>query len=301
MELRHLRYFVAVAEELHFGRAAKRLHIAQPPLSQQIRALEADVGVALFWRNQRGVSLTPAGRVFLQEAYKVLADAEQAIVKAQRASRGEIGVLRIGFVTSAAYGKLPEIIRAFRAHYPDVTLELQEQGTLAQLERLQGGAQDVGFLRLDESMATAQRAEGLHLEPVWHEPFVVALPERHRLAEQSAIALPELASEDFVFLPRARSPNIYDQVMTLCREAGFSPRIVQEASLTQTILALVAAGLGVTITPASSQSQPPPGLLFRPIAGATCETQMLAVWRAQDPSPTLGAFVEAVRGALAEP
>ncbi|MNK32068.1 HTH-type transcriptional regulator BenM [compost metagenome] len=295
MELRHLRYFIAVAEELHFGRAAQRLHMAQPPLSQQIRALEDMIGVRLFDRTQRSVALTAAGALFLEEAYKTLAQAEHAVRVAQRASRGEIGRVRIGFVSSIAYGPFPTLLRAFRERSPGVALELHEQTTTSQTEALLTGTVDLGLFRLDAESARVQRPMGIQVEPLRTEPFVVALPEAHPLASRSRIALADLKDEDFVLFPRASNPGLHDYLVLACRKAGFEMRVVQEADLMQTLVSLVAAGLGVTLTPASLQNLQRMGAVYRPLEEPALESQIMAAWREDDASPVLAALLETLR------
>lgn len=295
MELRHLRYFIAVAEELHFGRAARRLHIAQPPLSQQIRALEDELGVRLLDRNQRSVALTHAGALFLEEAYKTVAQADQAIRVAQRASRGEIGRLRIGFVSSIAYGPFPVRLRAFRERFPHVALELHELTTTSQTEALLKGTVDLGLFRQEAESAHAPRVEGLRMDLLRTEPFVVALPESHPLADRARIALSELHAEDFVLFPRTSNPGLHDYLVRGCRQAGFEPRIVQEADLMQTLVSLAAAGLGVTLTPSSLQSLQRLGAVYRPLAEPALESRIMAAWREDDASPVLAALLETLR------
>jgi DNA-binding transcriptional LysR family regulator len=297
MELRHLRYFIAVAEELHFGRAAKRLHMAQPPLSQQIRALELELGVTLLARTQRSVRLTEPGRLFLAEARRTVAQAEHAMMVARRAGRGEGGRLRVGFLSTAMYGRLPAIIRAFTAEHPHVVLELHELTTLAQGDALQAGTVDAAFLRLDDAGLAAHRAKGLALEAAWREPYVVAVPAGHPLAAAASIRAGDLRDAGFVLFPRSASPPVHDHITQLCRQAGFEPRIVQEAAVMPTLLAYVAAGIGVTIAPASLAGLALEGVAFRPLAEPGFDTQMAIVWRPEDGSPVLAAFVAAVRAA----
>ncbi|MFM7423709.1 MAG: LysR substrate-binding domain-containing protein, partial [Elainella sp.] len=234
MELRHLRYFIAVAEELHFGRAAERLHMAQPPLSQQIKQLEDLLGFRLFERTKRSVQLTEAGQVFLSETYRLFRQLDQAIETGRQVSRGEKGQLVVGFVSSAAYNVLPDILRRFRSLVPDVRLELHELPTNEQVEWLLEGKIDVGFLR------PPIEAVPLNLITIVREPMVVALPEQHPLGQASEISLTSLANDAFVLFPRPLSPQTYDQIISLCQQAGFSPNVVQEAMQMQTIVSLVA-------------------------------------------------------------
>src|SRR5829696_8369374 len=232
MELRHLRYFVVVAEELHFGRAAERLHIAQPPLSRQIRDLERELGTPLFERVPRGVELTAAGRAFLPEARLTLAQAERAQRTAQRAARGESGRLRVGFVEAATYsGILPEVLGFFRMHLPNIGLSLFEMDALQQAEALHDGRIDLGILH----SAPADAERWLRAEPVYADPLVAAVPDTHRVAPNASprrrrIALDELAADPFVLFPRPTAPVLYDDVIARCRAAGFSPRVAQEAA-----------------------------------------------------------------------
>lgn len=233
MELRHLRYFVTVAEELHFGRAADRLQMAQPPLSQQIRQLEQELGVQLLYRTKRTVQLTESGRVFLQQARQILAQSEQAIEMAQRASRGEVGRLAIGFVGSATYSILPLALRTFRRRFPDVHLLLREMTTTEQIEALHDNQIQLGFVR-----SPLNDAE-LSVETILQESFVAVLPKDHVLASQDQVLLPSLANEPFVFFPRHLGTGFYDQIVDMCQQAGFTPHVAQEAIQMQTIVSLV--------------------------------------------------------------
>src|SRR6187431_794617 len=218
MELRHLRYFVAVAEELHFGRAAQRLHIQQPPLSRQIQLLEAELGFSLFERSRRRVELTPAGTALLGRARQVFDALEVAVHDARSASEGESGRLVIGYPSSLAYSGLTELLRAFRTRFPSVELSLRELPPGDQIDGLKAGNLDVGFVRtsLDDPTLVA--------ELVRRESLMVVLPDDHRLATRRNIPLADLAREPFVMFPRARGPAFFDQLMALCGAAGFAPR-----------------------------------------------------------------------------
>jgi DNA-binding transcriptional LysR family regulator len=288
MEFRHLTYFVAVAGELHFRRAAERLHIAQPALSQQIARLEAELGVELLARTKRSVALTDAGRVFLDDARELLEKREQAVVRAQRAAAGHDGVLRAGFVGPAIYTVLHTVVRSYRAAYPDVSLTLHELPTGQQIDRLLSGALDVGLVRLPlahERITTAG---------VMSEPIVAVLPEDHRLSGASVIDLAALAPEPFVMVPRSREPAAFDRYVGLCAAAGFSPRIVQEAEQIHTIVELVGAGLGIALGPASLANLHRPGVVYRPIsapAGSWLHTGI--AWRSDNSSALVQAFVRA--------
>jgi len=292
MELRHLRYFVAVAEELNFGRAAERLRIAQPPLSRQIRDLEREVGAALFERVPRGVELTPAGRAFLPEARLTLAQAERAQRSAQRAAQGETGRLRVGFVEAATHsGILPDVLSFFRAHLPSVGLSLFELDPLRQAEAFQDGRIDVGILHSPPLDA----ARWLRVEPIYAEPVILALPKTHALAGRSRIALASLADESFVSVPRIVAPEMYDDMVASCRRAGFSPRIVQEAAGWHTLASLVSAGVGVGVVPRSIAEFQQPGVVYRGVRALDVEMTLVAVWKRSERSPVRERFVTALK------
>ncbi len=287
MELRHLRYFVAVAEELHFGRAARRLHIQQPPLSRQIQALEAELGFKLFERSRRRVDLTPAGSALLGRVQQVFDALDAAVHDAESASRGESGRLIIGFPSSLAYSGLTELLRAFRTRFPAVELALRELSPGEQIEALKAGALDVGFVRstLDDPALSA--------ELVRREALMVVLPDDHPLTARRVIPLDALKHEPFVIFPRSRGPAFFDQLMGLCHAAGFAPRIAQEAPQLD-IISMVAAGFGVALMPSSMRHFRRPGLAFRPILG-TPEVELSIAWRHQNLSPALHKFLDVVR------
>ena len=289
MELRHLRYFVAVAEELHFGRAAEKLHIAQPPLSQQIQQLEREMGVPLFHRANRRVTLTAAGQVFLGEVRRSLDGLAQAVQAARRADRGEVGILAVGFVASATYDLLPTLLAQFRAQFPDVELLLYELNAAEQAGALADRRIHVGLAR--PSLEDA----GLVVETVLREPFLVALPETHPLAVRERPALAELSGEPFISFPENPKPSYADAIKAVCARAGFSPNVVQEAREMQTALSLVAAGLGVTLVPASVQNVRRRGVVYRPLADADATTELTVAYRRDDSSPPLSRFLEIVR------
>lgn len=289
MELRHLKYFIALAEELHFGRAAKRLGMSQPPLSQQIKQLEEEIGVVLLKRTKRQVVLTAAGEVFLGEARKSLAQASHAVQAAQRAARGEIGQLSVGFVSSAVYGKVPSIFSLMRSRYPGVSLLLQDLTSEEQVEALQVNRIDVGLVR-----PPVVDAETLAMKVIWQEALMVALPEGNPLTRQEEIAIEELAEESFIQIPRHVAPGYYDQCIRICARAGFSPKIVQEARTTPTIVSLIAGGMGVSILPASLLSLQRFGVVYRPLQKPAPTTDMAVIWRPADKSPTLRSFLEII-------
>jgi len=289
MELRHLRYFLAVAEELHFGRAAARLHIAQPPLSQQIRQLERELGFDLFLRTNRRVRLTDAGRAFRAEAQALLDRLGRAAVAAGRVARGESGALAVGFVASATYALLPALYRRFHERHPDVALTLAEMSTAEQVEALRAGRIQLGLARPpvgDETLA---------VEPLVDEPLVVALPTRHRLAPRRALALRTLASEPFVLFPSQPRPGWIDVVQDACRAAGFLPSVAQEVLELSTAVTLVAAGIGVTLVPASAQALRLAGVVYRPLRSPAPTTRLLALRRSDDRSAVVERFLEVAR------
>lgn len=289
MELRHLRYFVTLAEELHFGRAAERLHIAQPPLSQQIRQLEKELDFELFHRTKRNVQLTAAGQVFLGEVQQIFRQLQQAIEVGQQTSRGEVGKLIIGFVSSAGYNILPIILRNFHSCVPGVSLELHELTTDLQLEWLRQGRMDVGFLRppVEDNIFS--------WEIIFQESLILALPETHSLTNQSHICLRSLANEPFILFPRILAPGLYDLIISLCQQAGFSPTVTQEAIQMQTIVSLVAAEMGVAIVPASLQNLQRTGVVYKTVQESTPKVSIAMIWRRNETSPTVQKLVEIVR------
>lgn len=246
MELKHLRAFVTLAEELHFGRAAERLGIAQPPLSLQIQSLEATVGVKLFDRSRRHVALTEAGRLFLPEARATLVQAERARRTALMAARGEVGRLDIGFTGSAPFNTaMPHIVSRFRRHWPDIRMTLREMSTTDQLGALAEGALDIGFIRPGQPSETA----GVTMHTVLREPLFAVLPADHRLATHDTLDLADLADQPFILHPRHIGTGLHDKVIGLCAAAGFRPQVALEAHQMSTIVGLAAAGLGVSVVP----------------------------------------------------
>lgn len=286
MELRKLRAFLAVAEELHFGRAARRLNMTQPPLSQLIRSMEDDIGGRLFERDNRNVRLTEVGRVLEARARQVLeADArlEEAV---RRAVRGREGTLRVGVVRPALDGALPLAIRAFRERCPQVVLELAEMGSRDQLEALAARRLHVGVVRLFGPVP-----EGLQARLLAREPYVAALPAGHGLAAKDRVRLADLAGQPMIWMPRDSGPALYDHLLACCRRAGFSPLVVQEAAAKQTMLALVAAGLGAALTPESSMRSGRDGVVFRPLGPGLPPVEIGCVWPAGQDSPLTENFV----------
>ncbi|WP_038904368.1 LysR family transcriptional regulator [Dickeya zeae] len=248
IELRHLRYFIAVAEELHFGRAAERLHISQPPLSQQIQALEEQIGAQLLERNNRNVRLTQAGELFLKEAWAIISQVNQAAERAARIQRGEIGELNIGFTSSAPFVKqVSRSLLQFRQRYPEVHIQMMEINTKQQIAPLLDGKLDLGVMRNNPLPDT------LRHQLLLHEPMVAVVHEEHPLASVPGghISIQQLANEPFVFFAREGGTALYDEVMNLLKKYGITPYITQEVGEAMTIIGLVSSGLGVSLLPAS--------------------------------------------------
>lgn len=290
VELRHLHYFVAVAEELHFGRAAERLHMAQPPLSQQIRQLEAELSTRLFARTTRKVELTPAGELFLTRARRILSDVEAATVDARRAERGELGRLSVGFTGSATYELLPSIARVLRDELPDVELELHgEMLTPAQVAALRSGALDVGLLR------PPVRSPGLAVRVIRREPLVVVLPEHHPLAADREIDLSKLRFDRFISYPSDFRSVMHQAVQAACQAAGFELRVAQQVAETPTLVSFVAAGMGVALVPASVQHLRITGAVYRPLQAAQPEVALAVASRIGDTNPVLEHFLSRVQ------
>ena len=288
MDLRQLRYFVAVAEELHFGRAAQRVGIAQPPLTQQIQRLEADLGCRLLIRGRKTV-LTPAGGALLEQARRVLTHADEAAELTRRAARGESGQLRVGVPPSVMLSGLPAVIRKYRKRYPGVQFGLRELSTSAIETALQTGEIDLGFLR------EVVPAAPLLSEVVLEERIVAALPASHALAHAKDLRIASLGGEPFVFFPRRLGPAFYDRMISFCTSASFVPEVVQEAAQWQSVICLVEAGVGISLAPACVQRFKWKGVVYRPMRGL--RTKVLAAWNA-DGSETVQAFLKLVRGAL---
>lgn len=301
LELRHLRYFVAVAQEGHITRAAERLGMQQPPLSQQIRSLEREVGVQLFRRKARGVDLTEAGRTLLADAVSVLARVEEAVEAARRTAAGRQGRLRIGLPPSGPFHPfVPRMIRRFREAHPLVSVGMEECLRAELIERLQTGSLDVAFIR-----ASIAPPEGLDVHLLLEEPMVVALPSTHALvragARAGAVPLGRLAAEVFIVYARQHGPALYEATVAACAEAGFTPRLGQEAPRIISALSLVASGLGVTLVPASMRSMTMDGVAFRPLRGPSQPKAFLSIAARRDgPSAAMRHFVAMVRRAARE-
>lgn len=295
-ELRHLRAFVAVAEELNFTRAAARLHVAQPALSTQVRQLEAGLGVELFDRSRRAIRLTPAGAALLPEARRLLAGVDQTVRIVRGAGDGEVGHLTVGFVPSAANSGLPEHLRAFRRQRPGVELYLRELAPDDLVRALREGGVDVGFLYLPHG------AEEIATHVVERERLVAALPADHRLAGRRRVRAAELADEPFVLPARHQMPGLLAQVEDACRAGGFTPRAVQkDVWLMQTIVGLVAAGMGVALVPASVENLRRTGVAYRPLSGAAATVELGAIWRRDERLPPLASFLRVLGAPVEDP
>ncbi len=285
MELRQLRYFVAVAEELHFRRAAERLHISQPPLSQQIRALEEELGFALLVRTRRRVELTPAGAAFLRDARSILSELDGAVAGARRIDAGQTGRLRINFVGSALFSIVPGTVERFRRSRPGVALELRERATVDQLRAVRAGLADVGLVR-----PPIEEDDSFRVQTVLRERTLAALPAAHPLAALRRVPLRRLAAEPLVLFPRDQAPGFHDLLIDSLAGAGSAPRVIQYAPEMLTIIGLVAAGTGVSLVPASVARLALDGVAYRPVTGAP-RSELVAITRAGDDSALVRAFV----------
>ncbi|WP_405668896.1 LysR family transcriptional regulator [Streptomyces sp. NBC_00055] len=289
LPLPQLHAFTVLAEELHFGHAAARLGIAQPPLSQQIRRLEDKVGHALFTREPGRVTLTPAGRELLPAARRALTDLADGLSAARAVGSGRAGRLRIGFAASLALTVLPGMLRTFRDRHPDVHLDIHEMTTVPQVAALHDNTIDIGLLREPSAGETE-----LALKTVLTEPFVAVLPAAHPLAAQRAVRLGQLADSPFVLLPREVGPQLHDRITGLCTAAGFTPRVTQRAVEWQTVCALVETGLGVSLAPASIRRIRLKGVAFRRIDPDDARTRVAVAWRKDDPNPLVARLLATV-------
>jgi DNA-binding transcriptional LysR family regulator len=290
IELRHLTYFVAVAEELNFGRAAERLHIAQPPLTRQIRQLEQELGVELFHRTTRRIELTEAGQVYLIEVRRILAQVQESATLAQLASQGEAGRLVVGFEGSSAYDIVPLTVKALRKRLPRVSLIAREMTTGDQVKALHAAHIGVGFV-----VPPLSDTCDLMVKPVLQEPLIIALPEDHSQTHQLAVDLANLKDETFIVCPRHHKCGLYDHTISVCRQRGFSPKLTQETHEVQSILGFVAAGLGVALLPASVRHLQRSRVVYRTLQPPTAELELAIAWRRENPSPMLPIFFEIVQ------
>lgn len=281
MELRQLQYFLAVAEELNFSRAAERLRITQPPLSLQIQNLEKELGIPLFYRNNRHVELTDAGRVFFDEVCRIFDSLHRAIENAQRTHHGEIGTLKVGFVGSATYDILPAVLREFRTLYPDVQVHLFEMSTPVQIQALRDKEIDIGVLR------PPVHSDALCTKIVSTIPCVLAVPKQHPLLERENISLSDLSPYPFVMLSRKTWAGLYNEILALC-----NPIIQQEALEFQTVIGLVAAGLGIAVVPQSAMNLHTQHVVYLDLNNQLPSASMGVSWRRNNQSPLVKAFIE---------
>lgn len=291
MELRHIRYFLVVAEELHFSRAAERLNMCQPPLSQQIRQLEEELGVQLFRRTKRQVELTEAGRIFVLEARKILAQVDRAATIAVKAGSGHVGQLVVGTVTSVEsrfHQAFVRILRTYAERYPGVHLELHRLSTAEQFRALRDGRIQVGFV------TSAKPDEEVAVEVLERAPLVVALPERHRLTSWKVVPVREMAGEPHIVLPRRANPIYHDLLLSWCREQGFSLNIAHESDTMYMVLTLVALGFGVAILPASVREMSLTGVVFRSIRSPVPCVESGVAYRRNAHSNVLESFLGVV-------
>lgn len=286
IELRHLRYFVAVAEELHFGRAAERLHLSQPPLSQQIRKLEESLGYPLFLRTSRSVQLTAAGDAFLPRARRILRNLERDLEDTRSVGRGEVGSLNVGFVGSGMLAMLPAIFRNYRETYPNVHLRLHESFTSRVVEGMQNGSLDVGILR------DSDPSGGLRLKTIHSEPYVAVLPRNHKCASQKSISPAMLCDDPFVHYPRSAGARAFDKPLKIFESYGFQPRIAQEASHWLTIVRLIGAGFGVSIAPACVRQIASPEVVCLPLCGVKIMSHIELAWLVGESRPIVEGFAQ---------
>jgi DNA-binding transcriptional LysR family regulator len=290
VEYRHLKFFVAVAEELHFTRASLRLRIAQPHLSQEIRRLEREIGVELFVRTKRSVALTPAGRAFLERVRIVFDDTAGAVYAAQRASRGEIGRIRLGFVTVAAIGVIPNATARFRSAYPDVEVLLKDVHSDEGLEAVRTGQLDLCLLHPPRTVDPA-----LNIETAWLEPLVAVLPPKHPLADKQRISLQRLKSEPWVINPRETGSRLHDEIIAACEAAGFEPRVAQRSARVTTEISMVASGIGVALMPITSARLAFGGAVYRQLRPPGSSVPVAFAWRRDQTAPVLAHFMAVVR------
>lgn len=262
--------------------------MAQPPLSQQIRQLEEELGVRLFYRTKRRVELTDAGRLFWEEAQLALDQARQAMETARRAGRGEIGRLTVGYIGVALYSVVPEIARVFRQRFPKVDFALRELGTVEQVRALLGRQIHVGFVR------PPVHDEFLEVAPIFREPLIAVIPTTHALADLPKVPLRDLADEPFILFPRERRPEVYDQIIALCRRQGFSPKVIDETTPQEAVVGLVAAGMGVSLVPACLQNLRRPGVAYKALDGPTIALETAIATRKDNSSPVMSGFLEVV-------
>jgi DNA-binding transcriptional LysR family regulator len=288
IELRHLEYFRTLAETLHFGRAAERLHISQPPLSRQIALLEQELGVKLFDRSRRRVELTDAGQRFYLDTGTVFAAFEQAKRNALAAARGEAGALSVGFMMSTAYSVTPAITRRYAAQYPQVKIKLTETLPMDLAGDIASGQKDVAI------MYRPQDCTGLETQTVYREEMMLVLPPGHALLDHEVVAPEQLAGEPFIIVPRHIAPALHDMIVSYCLQHGVTPNIAMEINLQQTIVNLVGEGMGIAIVPRSMRNMRLATTTFRPLKNAPI-IEVVAVWKHDNHNPCISSFIESAR------
>lgn len=289
MEFRHLRYFLALADELNFGRAAKRLHISQPPLTRQIRQLEEEFGAELFVRTPKGVELTEAGRLFREEAVKILVLAQRTTERTQMAGRGQIGRLDVGIFGSAVLNVIPRLILEFRRQYPDVIIHLHTMTRPKQIEALQEGRLTVGFVRVFPD------APDMAVETVLKERLMVAINRDNELSRSREISVRAFENQSLILFPSSPRPSLGDHVIALCLREDFQPRVVQEVEDVVTSIALVSCGFGICVVPECATSLRLPRVVYRPLKGSNQIIELGCAYRPDDHSPILRSFLDVVR------
>ncbi|KAA6450882.1 acetoin biosynthesis transcriptional regulator AlsR [Bacillus swezeyi] len=286
MELRHLRYFMVVAEELHFGKAALRLQMTQPPLSQQIKQLENEIGVTLLKRSKRAVRLTAAGGVFLKQIKEGLSQIDQAVDMAQRTARGELGRLVIGFVGSATFEIMPPIIREYRNQFPSVKIELRELSTPNQVKALLNGHIDIGVLH------PPLGNDELITNTVKKSHCVLALPKQHPLTKKTRVDLKDLEEESLIVIAKESWPSLYTEFNFLCEKAGFIPNIAQEATEYQMVIGLVSAGMGIAVVPTAAKRLFNLDVVYKEIEDLPLRAEWVTAYRKDNRNPALRHFLD---------
>jgi DNA-binding transcriptional LysR family regulator len=289
MEFRQLKYFITVAEELHFGRAADVLHLSQPALSKQIQALEEDLGIQLLERTKHWVKLTTAGQKFLEIARRILHQVDEGIQVTRQVAGGQVGRLRIGLTESTLFSIMPSIFKMYRERYPQIDLILTSGGTERNVEHLRIHQIDLGFVYLPI------REPSLSLYPLFEEAYVAALPASHPLARYDPLPLQRLANEPLIFYPRSLAPVMHAEFFKCCEQAGFVPNVVQEAELAQTRLSLAAAGAGITFVLEQMQNLTAKGTVYRPLIGDFPTLKLAIAWRQNETSPMVHEFLRLIR------
>ena len=290
MELRHLRYFTAVVQWKGYREASRRLHVAQPAISQTVADLEEELGLKLFSRERRVARLTPEGEIFYAESIRTLAQAELAVDTAKRAAKGEIGRLSIGFLAPATYAFLPELVRTFKAQYPGVKLTLQELIPLQQEVAFDKGLIDIGFTRT----LTAEQSKTLSSRHLYYDPMMAVLPASRRV-KTKRVRISDLANESFVLFHRELAPGLFDTITGMCNDAGFSPRIENASNMMQTVLSLVEAEEGVSIVPACVRSLRSDGVRFYRLQPDDVRVELVAAWKKESPTVVLRAFLDLIK------